>query len=46
MDTKTTREKGSLKPAEQDKLNAGLQAYQGDEVLFKAPVKVIGDLEI
>lgn len=46
VDTKTTREKGSLKPAEQDKLNAGLQAYQGDEVLFKAPVKVIGDLEI
>ena len=46
VDTKTTREKGSLKPAEQDKLNAGLQAYQGDEILFKAPVKVIGDLEI
>ena len=46
VDTKTTREKGSLKPAEQDKLNAGLQAYQGDEFLFKAPVKVIGDLEI
>ncbi|HEM3683288.1 TPA: DEAD/DEAH box helicase family protein [Streptococcus suis] len=46
VDTKTTREKGNLKPAEQDKLNAGMQAYQGDEVLFKAPVKVIGDLEI
>ena len=46
VDTKTTREKGDLKPAEQDKLNAGLQAYQDDEVLFRAPVKVIGDLEI
>ena len=46
VDTKTTREKGNLAPADQDKLNAGEQAYIEGDVKFQAPVKVIGDLQI
>ena len=38
--------KGNLAPADQDKLNAGEQAYIEGDVKFQAPVKVIGDLQI
>ncbi|SUN23080.1 restriction endonuclease [Staphylococcus saprophyticus] len=54
IDTKTTREKGNLSPAEQDKLNAAERSYNDFEnykapisgVAFQSPVKVIGDLDL
>jgi len=51
VDTKSTTEMGNLAAKEQDRINAGRQAYSSNDenpvvVRFQAPVKVIGNLEI
>lgn len=49
IDTKTTEEKGTLRNNEQTKLNAGAQAFKAkgfEDIIFDAPVKVVGDLDL
>lgn len=48
VDTKTTNEIGELRPEEAARIFAGRRAYETkgfEDVTFKAPVKVFGDLE-
>ncbi|MDR2660631.1 MAG: DEAD/DEAH box helicase family protein [Lactobacillaceae bacterium] len=49
VDTKSTREASDLNQHEQDRINAGKRAFDSENfenVIFDAPVKVIGDLRI